>query len=89
VVHPVHVRRNDDEAKNSVNGRMEADVPMVEHGGCVEEDLEEKDGKGRRTHSGYRGRLDPHREKNFDRMKAPTSREIKIEVRVVHHVEPP
>src|SRR5512134_641380 len=68
---------------------MEADVPVIEHGGCVEEDLEEKEGKGRRTQSGYRSRLDPHGEKDLDRMEASTCSEIEIEVRVVHHVESP
>src|SRR5512141_3480347 len=68
---------------------MEADVPMVEHGCCVEKDLKEKDGKGRRTQGGHRGRLDPHREKDLDRMKPSSRREIEIEVRMMHHVEPP
>src|SRR5512141_1788934 len=68
---------------------MEANVPVVEHGGCVEEDLEEQDGKGRRTQGGHRGRLDPHREKDLDRMKPSARCEIEVEVCVMHHVHPP
>jgi len=61
---------------------------MIEHGGCVEEDLEEKDGIGGGPRAATAAIL-IHREEDLDRMKASAGREIEVEVRMMHHVEPP
>jgi len=64
-MHPVHVRVTTMIRKipSTAGGRLT--FPWLKHGGCIEEDLEEKNGKGGRTQGGHRGRLDPRREKDL------------------------
>lgn len=88
-MHPVQVRGDDEAAQDTLHRVRHAHVAVVEHGGGVEQNLEDQHAHlGSAQHADDEA-LDAEIEKHLCRMKPCPGRDIHIHVRVVHSVEPP
>jgi len=47
MMHPVHVRRDDEEAQDPIEPARQRQIGVVEHGATIEDDFEQKHGEGR------------------------------------------
>ena len=89
MVDPVHVRRHDDPAQRPVEPQGQAHIAVIEHGGAVQQYLENQHGHGRRPDDDNGGQLEQHRKQDLDRMEAGAGRHVEIQVGMVHAVQPP
>ncbi len=89
VVHTMHVRCDDQPAKQPLEACRDEDIAVVEHGGGVEQKFEEKHTQSRRSDGGDRAKFDGQREENLHGMEARARCDIDIQIGVVHAMEPP
>jgi hypothetical protein len=85
----VHLRGHHQQAEPFVNAQWIANIPMIKHGGSVQENLKDRDGQWKRPDKKDDGHLDSHRQDDFDRMKANPSGYVEVHVRMMNHVEAP
>ena len=89
MMHPVHVRCHHHQPQDAVDPQGDVEIAVIEHGRAVEQDLEYDDRHGGCTQDRNGRRLDAHGDDDLDGMKAGAGGEIVIQIRMVHHVEPP
>src|SRR4030042_1112527 len=66
-----------------------ADIPMIEHGGSVQEDFENQNRRGKGTDEKDDDDLDAHGQEDLYRMGGNTRRNIGVHIGVVDHVKAP
>ncbi len=89
MMHPVHVRGDDEQAQHPIDAFGDPDVRVIEHGRRVQKNLENQYRDGGRPKGGDDGQLDPHRQEDFDRVEPKACGYVKAEVGMVHPVQPP
>ena len=66
-----------------------ADIPMIEHGGSVQEDFENQNRRGKGADEKDDDDLDAHGQEDLYRMEANSGRHIEVHIGVVDHVKAP
>ena len=89
MVDAVHVRRDPEPTKPAIKPNRNTDVAMVEHRGCVEQDLEDEHAHGRRTQRRDNAELDQHGENDLYRVEASTCGHVNVEIGMMHPVQSP
>ena len=89
VVNAMHVGRDDQPAKESLQPGGDEDVAVVEHGGGIEQNFKKKHAERRCADGGNGGKLNCKRQEYLDRMEASAGGDIDIQVSVMHAMEPP
>lgn len=89
VVHPVHVRGHQQEPHDPVHAQGDVEVPVIEHGRAVEEDLEQDHRQGRRAQDHDGAGLDPEGDEDLDGVEPDPGGQVKVEIRMMDHVKPP
>src|SRR5437667_3310273 len=85
----VHLWRDHGPSQYAVDYPRQADVAVIEHRGGIKQHLEYENAEGGGSENGNNRELDRHRKDDLDRMKAQTGRDIKLQVRMVHPMQPP
>ena len=85
----MHVWRNDEKPKYAVHSRVDADVPVIEHGRGVQKNLENQYGCRGRAKESHDSQLDQQGEEDFYGVKAKACGHIVIEVCMMHPVNTP
>ena len=86
---PVHFRGNHEKAQHPVDRLRQTHLAVIEQAGGIEENLEKNHSQRGNPQNKNRCDLNAHGKKNFQRMEANSGRCVKIEVRMVHHVQAP
>lgn len=89
MVNPMHVGRDEHEAKPAINRLRQGKIGVIEECRGVEHDLEKDDRTGGRAKHIYRADFQDHRQGDFDRVKADGRGYVHVTIRVVYTVEPP
>ena len=89
MMHSVHFRGNQEKAQHPIDRLREANIAMIEKAGGIEENLKENHSQWTNCQNKNRPDLDAHRKEDFQGMEANPGGGVKIEVRVVHHVQAP
>ena len=89
MMHPVHVRCDDDQAQEAIERKRHPDIAVVEHRGGVQHDLEDHHRDRGRAKQEDDGGLDQHRQDDLGRVKPQTGRHVELQVGVVHPMQPP
>ena len=89
MVDTVHLRRDHQESQNPIDSTRQSDIAVIEHAGGIQEHLKQDDSYGRNPQNHNSRHLNPHGQKDFNRMKSNPGGDIKIKVCVVHPVEAP
>ena len=89
MMYPVHLWRDYQESQNPIDSTRQSDIAMVEHAGGIQEHLKQDDSYGRNPQNHNSRHLNPHGQKDFNRMKSNPGGDIKIEVCMVNPVEAP
>src|SRR5947208_9846730 len=85
----VHLGGDDDPSQYAFDEPRQTDVAMVEHGGGVKRHLEYEHAKRGSPENGNNRKLNYHRQDDLNGMKAQPCRDIKLQVGVVHPMQPP
>ena len=88
-MYPMHVRSDHEQSQYPINLFRDVDIAMVEHRHGIQQDLEDDDRKNGRPQQNDGGKLDQHRENNFQGMKSRTGGKVIVQVGVMHPVKAP
>ena len=89
MMHPMHFRGNHEKTQHSVDRFRQTHIAVIEQTGSIEENLEKNHGQGGNPQNEHRCDLNAHGKKNFQGMESNPGRGVKIEIRMVHHVQAP
>ena len=89
VMHAVHVRRHQQPAQHPVHPPGQAEIAVIEHGGGIENDLEQDHPGQRRPQQQDGGELDQHRQDDLDGMEARPGGHIVIQIGMMNAMEAP
>src|ERR1700736_2330134 len=89
MVHAVHVGCDDQPSKIAIEPRGDASISMVEHRGCIQQDLEDEHAECRYSQRHHHAELDQHRQNDLDWVEARAGGDIEVEVGMMHPMHPP
>ena len=89
VMNAMHVGRNHQPAKDSLQARRNEDVAVVEHGGGIEQNFEKEDAERRCADRGNGGKLNYERQEYLGGMEPGAGGDIDVQVSMVHAMKPP
>ena len=89
VMHPVHVRRHHRPAQHRIERQRQPHIAVVEHRRRIQHHLKQQHRHQRRPQRRNHRKLDPHRQQHLDRMKAQPGSDIKLQISMMHAVQPP
>ena len=89
MVDAVHIGGDDEQPEQAVEPHPQADVPMAEHRGPVQQDLEDDNRQGGNAEGRHRRKFDQRGEEDLQGVKPQPRGDVYVEIGVVHTVEAP
>ena len=89
VMHTVHIRRYDKQAKPFVEPAWQANIAMVEHWQAAKQQLKQYDRQWRDAKPDNHGQFIPHRQTDFDWVESQGSCHVDIAVNMMNTVQSP